>query len=520
MRFSTLTMTTKLAFLMAALSASQWLCGATTAAWAYGLDQVNHVITISPTGEYNQDARNGLEYLKNRSDKDTLWTMKFQPGKYYLSLPLYCVGLENVQFVSDPANPAMLIKGPNFNQSEYIFYTRMSHDVKLQGFQFYGLTNFQNGPTPVWSDQGVFFGSCKNIVVDSNKFFNFGNAALRITTSEVDPVTGVNSFNSTVTNNYFNNIYQVTTTSNDKTHGGTHGYRMEKNTFVNLRGSVKFATRTPGASDIHILNNVINGGDHFGLEINNYSNMEIRGNNFANIKSVAVNIYTAGDSANMQKGFQWGDNFTLADNVIKNSDRAFRICPSPFFDGTTVLPHKMVIDNNTMSTIDETNREVAAIDILNGKIDGLQITRNKMNGIASKKYITIAPGSTNISQSQNQADGATLATDGSNIAVNDTNAPATPTNLTGKYNGNLVVILQWQDNAPSESGEEVWGSLDGKSYSLIAKLNPQSTRFQHNLKRLPSSPSVYYAVKAINKNGASPLSTPCKVTFSSQPANG
>jgi hypothetical protein len=491
------------------------LPGKPNAAWAaYTIDKVNHIITISPTGSYNQDARNALEFLKTRTDKTTAWAIKFQPGKYYLSLPLYAVGLENVRLVSDPTNPAMLIKGPDFNQSEYIFYTRMSHDIVIRGFEFYGKTNFQNGPTPVWSDQGVFFGSCKNITVDNNRFFNFGNSALRITTSEVDSTTGVNSFNSTVTNNYFNNIYQVTTTSNDKAHGGTHTYRMEKNTFVNLRGSVKFASRTPGASDIHILNNVFNGGDHFGLEVNNYTGMEIRGNNFANIKGVAINIYTAGDSSTIAKGFQWGDNFTIADNIIKNSNRAIRISPTPFFDGTQVIPRQMVIDNNTINAIAEPNREVAAIDILHGKIDGLTITRNKMSNITSQKYIYINPGSTNISQSNNTVDGSVLATDGSNMTADDTNPPATPTNLTGNYNGNLTVMLSWKDNAPNESSEEVWGSLDGKNYSLIARLSPQSTRFQHNLKRKPSAPSVYYAVKAINKNGASQLSTPYKINFS------
>lgn len=503
----------RLSLALACLGIGLWP-GKLAGAWAYSTDATNHVITISPTGDYNKDARSALEFLKSRPDKNTTWMLRFQPGKYYLSLPLYVVGLENVQIVSNPSNPAMLVKGPNFNQSEYIFYTRMSHDVLLRGFEFYGKTSFQNGPNPVWSDQGVFFGSCKNITVDNNKFFNFGNAALRITTSEVDPTRGVNSYNSKVTNNYFNNIYQVTTTSNDKTHGGTHSCRMEQNTFVNLRGSVKFATRTPGASDIHILNNVFNGSDHFGLEINNYSGMEIRGNNFANIKSVAINIYTAGDSSTMERGFQWGDNFTIADNIIKNSDRAIRISPTPFFDGTPVTPHQMVIDNNTMNAIDEPNRQVAAIDILHGKIDGLQITRNKMSNVASKKYIHINPGSTNINQSGNQAEGVALANDGSNMTVNNTSPPAAPTNLTGNYNGKLTVLLNWTNNAPNESGEEVWGSLDGKKYSLIAKLNAQSTRFQHNLKRLPSSSSVYYAVKSINKNGASQLSAPCKITFS------
>lgn len=500
-----------------ALGLCLWAGSQTNAAWAgYSLDQTNHIITISPTGDYTTDARNALAYLTSRKDTNVTWTVKFNPGKYYISLPLYSVGLQNVNFVSNPSSPAQLIKASNFDtQSEYTFYTRMSHDVSIKGFEFYGLTNFQNGPNPVWSDQGVYFGSCKNITVDSNEFYNFGNAALRITTSEADSVNGVDSINSTVTNNTFNNIYQFTTTSNDKVHGGTKSLHMEKNTFVNLRGSVKFASRTTGTGDIHFMNNTINGGDHFGLEINNYNDMEIRGNNISNIKSVAINIYTNGDSSNMVKGFPWGNNFTLASNTVKTCGRAIRFCPSPFFDGTVVVPQKVIIDNNTLSGIQETDPSVAAIDIINGNINGLQITNNKMSNIANQKYILFPKGCTNVSQSDNQANGAVLATDGSNLAVNDKNPPPVPTNLAGKYSGNLKVMLNWKDNAPDESSEEVWGSLDGKAYSIIAKLSSHSTKFEHDLKKLPKTPTYFYAIKSVNKNGASQLSSPCKITFPS-----
>ncbi len=489
--------------------------------WAYSLNASNHTITVSPTGDYNQDARNALAYLVDRPDSETLWTLQFRPGKYMLSLPLYSVGLKNVNILSDPANPAKLIKGPDFNQAEYIFYTRMSSNVKLQGFEFYGKTSFQDNLNPVWPDQGVYFGSCRNVVVDQNKFFNFGNAALRITTSEVDPTPGVNSFNSVVTHNFFNNIYQVSTTSNDKIHGGTHGYRMEKNTFVNLRGSVKFASRTPGAGDVHLLNNVFNGGDHFGLEIDNYNDMEIRGNQFANIKSVAINIYTAGDQGKIAQGFPWGNNFTIADNTIQNSGRGIRFCPSPFFDGTVVTPTHLVIDNNNLSAIEDSNRNVAAIAIMKGKVKDVQITRNHMRDIQSKNYISLTPGSTQITDSGNTAEGASLASIGNDQAqsgpqiAKSPQKPEAPSQVSGQFDAsNQSVRLQWVNHAGSDSREEVWGSLNGQKYSLIAKLNPQSTHFVHQFKRIPAVPAIYYVVKALNEQGDSPYSTPCKIILS------
>ena len=493
----------------------------TPASWAYSLNEARHMITISPTGDYNQDARKALAYLVNRSDTNTPWTLQFNPGKYVLSLPLYCVGLKNVNIIANPANPAKLIKGPDFNQAEYIFYTRMSSNVKLQGFEFYGKTSFQNNVNPVWPDQGVFFGSCRNVTVDQNKFFNFGNAALRVTTSEVDPTPGVNSFDTAVTNNYFNNIYQVSTTSNDKIHGGTHGYRMEKNTFVNLRGSVKFASRTPGAGDVHIVDNVFNGGDHFGLEIDNYNDMEIRGNQFLNIKSVAINIYTAGDQGKITQGFPWGNNFTITDNTIKNSGRGIRFCASPFYDGTPVTPNHLVIDNNNLSTIEDPNRDVAAIAVMKGKVNAVQITRNQMRAIQSKNYISLTPGSTQITASGNTAEGVSIASIGSEQnqptpqPTKGKQKPEAPSQLSGKFDeSNQSVRLQWVNNPSTDSREEVWGSLDGKKYSLIAKLNPRSTHFLHQFKRTPAAPAIYYVVKAINDQGASPNSKPCKINLS------
>ncbi|MFX8692494.1 hypothetical protein ABTM44_18425, partial [Acinetobacter baumannii] len=81
---------------------------------------------------------------------------------------------------------------------------------------------------------------------------------------------GVNSFKTTVINNTFNNIYQTATTATDDIHGGTAYSSWINNTFNNLRGSIKFASRTPGAKTIEFVRNMVNGGDHFGLEINNY----------------------------------------------------------------------------------------------------------------------------------------------------------------------------------------------------------------------------------------------------------
>ncbi len=503
-------------------------------AHAYQLDQTNHVITVSPSGDYTKDARDALAYLINRKDKDTLWTFKFNPGKYYMTKPLYGVGLKNVDFVSNTSNPAMLIKAENFSDSEYLIYLRMSEKIKVKGFDFYGRTSFKNNNNPVWVDQGIYFGSCKNITIDNNRFYNFGNAALRVTTSQVDPVKGVNSFDTTVSYNTFNNVYQISTTSNDDVHGATARYWLKNNTIVNLRGSVKFASRTAGAEGLHILDNNINGSEHYGLEIDNYNDVEIRGNTLQNIKEIAVNIYT---NPRVPKGFNWGDNFNISKNRLDKVRRAIRFSPDPSSDGFKPVPKNLIISENTISTVSETDKFVPAISVVNGVVNGVKVTSNAMTSISNGKYIGISKGSTNIVQNNNKADGKALdavsnstgspepspspppssSGSGSGSASGGTSsasgAPKAPSNLAAKYDGNLSVKLTWNDNASNETGQEVWGSSDGKNYSRIAQLYSNSKVFTHKIKKVPSNPNFYYKVRAVINNNASAMSNEAKVVF-------
>jgi len=379
--------------------------------FAYQLDAENHVLNISPSttpAATTSDLRSAMAYLTNRSDQDTTWTMKFAPGKYVLTAQVSAPGLKNTVLSSDPQAPAQLIKVAGWDSAtsaEYLLSFRMASKVKLVGFEFYGQTNFVSGPNPYWPDQGVYFGSCNMIRVDSNKFNNFGNAALRVVTDTHDPVMGVNSFNTTVTNNTFNNIYQTATTSIDRDHGGTANSTWSNNKFYNVRGSIKFASRTAGAQNIQFLNNQVNGGDHYGLEIDNYSNFTIQGNTFQNLKAFAMTIYTNGSGADMVNTFPWGDNFTISNNTISNVGYGISYNHRPYWDGTQNIPKNLVIDSNTISGVTSTDTYTPAISVNGGLVDGLKVTNNKMSNITNKKYITVQAGSTNVSILNNAVNG-------------------------------------------------------------------------------------------------------------------
>ncbi len=379
-----------------------------TPSFAFQTDQINHVLTVTPSSSASQNTtelRNAVNALVNRPDKNTHWTLKLNPGKYLLSAQISLQGLQNTTITSaDLSHPAQLVKMPGWDSAtsaEYLLSFRMCKNIELIGIAFYGQTSFATNANPNWPDQGVYFGSCDTVKVDHNQFFNIGNAALRVSTWERDPVVGVHSFNTTVTNNVFNNIYQTSTTVQDNIHGGTAHYLMQDNSFANLRGSIKFASRTPGAEDVHFIHNVVNGGDHFGLEINNYNNMEIRDNTIANIKSVAINIYTAAGIP----GFAWGDNFTISGNTLKNVNRGIRYSHEPAINGFQNVPSNLILDNNTLSGVTETASYIPALWETSGKINGIRVTHNKLSAIANRKYIGITSGSTGVSILNNTVDG-------------------------------------------------------------------------------------------------------------------
>jgi len=378
--------------------------------FAYQVDSANRILSVSPgttPAATTTDLRNAMSYLVNRADKESLWTMKFAPGKYVLSGQVRASNLKNTVLSSSPSEPAQLIKAPTWDDNtsgEYILYFPMANKVQLLGFEFYGHTDFANGNTPDWGDQGVYFGSGNVVKVDSNKFYNFGNAALRVVTDARDPVPGVNSFKTQVSNNLFNNVYQTATTSIDKIHGGTAMSTWKNNTFYNLRGSIKFASRTTGANTIEFVNNMINGADHFGLEINNYSDFKIQGNTFQNIKEYAMTIYTNGDESIMNGGFAWGDNFNISNNTIQNVQFAIRYAHNAFYDGFQNVPKNLVIDNNTISNVTGLSN-TPVVNVVGGIVDGVQLTNNKMSAIASKRYFNVIAGSTNVSILNNIVDG-------------------------------------------------------------------------------------------------------------------
>jgi hypothetical protein len=391
-----------------ATCASQLSFAATgSPAQAYTIDSKARTITLQPTADAANQINNALLYLNKRADQSNVWTVRFRPGRYMLSKSIRLDRLQNVSLVSDRKNPAILKKDPATFKNEYLFYTRFSKNVTVSGFDIYGLSVtfkpelYATSTSPIWRDQGLYFGSCNGVLVNENRFFNFGNAALRITTTEADPVLGVNSFNSSVLQNYFRNVYQVTTTSNDTIHGGTSNYYFRGNTFDELRGSLKFASRTPGATNVRVHYNNIRSGNTDGIEIVGYNNMEFYKNKIQNVAGHAINCYSNGRSVS---GFQWGDNIQFISNEISGANWGLRFSADAFGDGYRPSPNNIKIEKNLFNNITGPS---PAIALSNGIFKALTITDNQLNNIISKKYI-LAENSVNPKIENNMGDNKPL----------------------------------------------------------------------------------------------------------------
>ncbi len=367
----------------------------------FSLDTSRRIITVYPSNNANAMLTNAVNYLINRSDKNNVWTFYFKPGNYYINRMVNMDRLQNVNFVGhkDSTQAAIIRKTASYN-GEFMIYSRYSSNLKFNGLRFIGNTTFANNNDPVWPDQGLYFGSTRRVVVESCNFYNFGNAAVRVTTADQDPVKGVNSFDNKLWGNFFRNVYQVTTTSNSYDHGATANFVIQYNTFDNLVGALKIASRTAGAKNIQIIDNWIKSGGNHGIELNNISDTVVARNRIENIAIAAITAYT---NPRAQQTFPWGDNVSIRDNQITNAGMGIRFAPTPYENGARVTPSYVSIENNTITNI--TDPYLPVINVTGGTVNHLRIMGNKLNRIASKRYFNVTSGSTNVSISNNYVDG-------------------------------------------------------------------------------------------------------------------
>jgi len=146
--------------------------------------------------------------------------------------------------------------------------------------------------TSIGGDDGLDVESVQNALIEHCFFRHCGDSAIRICSNpgyfqgktESLPDAGVSTSQIVLRDCDIFNCYQTSTTaSNQYMVGGARDVVFENNKFSYLRGSVKFASRTAGATNIHLIGNIITSSDNHGFEIDSTSDLFIERNTIMNV---------------------------------------------------------------------------------------------------------------------------------------------------------------------------------------------------------------------------------------------
>lgn len=325
-------------------------------------------------------------------------TLQFAAGTYELSSTISRDTLNNVTIKGSISGTTTIKKRTSGWSGEYLFYTRYGTNATVYGIRFEGLTT--NTSSPTWGEQGLYFGSTTGTNVNYCSFYNFGDAAVRITTSTDSPNT-IASFNGAVRNCYFSNVTQITTTQTGGTHGGTQGITYEYNTFDNLKGSIKVATRYATSGAVIRYNHIRSGPTNaVGIVSESYSDVLIDHNTIENLDGFAMNIYT---NTAAPTTWQWGD-ITITDNVMVNTKYGVRVVSDATYDLEDVT-----IEHNRFDDVgDPSYSGVIRLNstIPGGKFDGLSIQHNLFHDIhAAGSWLVVPASAVNVTTFNNSAYG-------------------------------------------------------------------------------------------------------------------
>jgi hypothetical protein len=358
---------------------------------------------MTPDDDTDDDCALAKAYLTADSARLSNKRYTFDDGEYNCDSDIGPIdNLNNVMF--DGRGGATFVKEASFPR-EYLFMARYARDLTIKGITFTGLTA-AGTDTIVNGESGVYCGSCTGFQFIRNTLTNFGDAALRITTSPSDPVLGINSRGSLVTGNTFQDIFQVTMTSNDAdaTHGGTAGMTFAGNEYIDMDGSLKLCSRTVGADSILIMGEKIDlktaSTSSVGLEICSVSNVTAIGNLIQNSGTWGINVYVNNIAAvTTAWGFQ---NIKLRYNTLSNCTRGIRVNASNYSNGTGATISAVDIMGNTLDGItinDGTTYAIQTSASGNGLFLNSFIRDNTLKNITNSSRLVLA--ATGITASNN-----------------------------------------------------------------------------------------------------------------------
>ena len=271
----------------------------------------------------------------------------FPKGNYRLDSSVWIVDAQQIRLLGESG--ALLQKTGGY---QYMLAFIGSGDVTVEGLSFEGRT--MDTEAVAWGEEGLYFGSCTGSTVKNCRFANFGDSAVRITSSLTVGTT--DSFDGKILDCYFNNVTQITTTQGMAgAYGGTSEMLIQGNVFDNLKASIKVAGRAP-TSGATITGNHVRSSRRDGIQVESVSDAVIADNTLENIARVGVllnvNDSTPADAA----GFPW-DRVSVDGNRFLNCASGVQVYLKPYLDGSQFDMEGLEITGNTFDGITDMNTD-------------------------------------------------------------------------------------------------------------------------------------------------------------------
>lgn len=273
-----------------------------------------------------------------------------------------------------------------------LFYFWTGNKLRITGLQFSGLAT-DTLTTISAGDDGIRVFSGWNTTIDHCNFRNFGDSALKLSTYTFDTIGGVHSSDFDVHDNYFYNVQQTSTTSNDTGHGGAANINFHDNRGNHIC-AFKFAGRTAGSNNLMIHHNIITNA--YGTSgsapilVQGYSDVDIDGNL----------IYSA-ITGTLVPGITWtidtaagltayaAASVKIHDNTIDTSGYGILVNNASYNDGTTLPLRDAQVYNNSLRNLTGTGSS-PGIGFTGNDYEGIRIAGNEIDGIAAPNVIQVS----------------------------------------------------------------------------------------------------------------------------------
>ncbi|MDO6527245.1 glycosyl hydrolase family 28-related protein [Motilimonas sp. 1_MG-2023] len=313
--------------------------------------------------------------LENLNDGDVI---EFPTGTFIFekSVKIFSGFAKNVTIQGNTGTVIQktIAPGSNPDLRDSLIFIDKSEGLIIQNLSFIGVFNSLE-ETATWNHHGLYLGSASDAIIRQNTFFGFGDACLRVTTSPYHDIGGVHSNNVLVSNNLFEQCTQISSTIKKDEFGSVNNLEFSDNTFKNMRGPLKLATRQP-AFGLKILRNKFINGYYDAINIIGYSDVEVKNN--------IIKDYPNGYFLNMRPNSESNitveiKNINISENAIVNTGKGLRIQPLDLGDELIPMSNVKVERNyfeNTRITASPTIRTINIANYYLDIITGLKINEN------------------------------------------------------------------------------------------------------------------------------------------------